>query len=212
MKSKLVFLIFSGMILLSGCDNNLENRGNNKENTGNTDIPVINEDVLKDELLLSFDDFLNDKDNLGFLLSIYNAVSEIEFNELLKQFPSNYSVLISNDTEEYNELLKKDGDFLNQKIYKITKASLDQYLKEKTGYTFNEFSKNGISSITYMEKYDSYYTCSLYEDIKIDTLSVEVNQNIYTIIYKNTKNNMKYKLNLTKVDGKYWFVSNIIEN
>jgi len=211
-KSKLTLILII-MILLSGCDNSLKNRGNNNKNNNNfIDEPIINDEVVKDEILLDFDEFLNNEENIGFVLSTYDIATEIEFNELLKQFPSNYKEEVLINSEEYNELLKKDGDFLNQKIYKLKQTSLNQYLKEKTGYSFDEFSKNGISNITYLEKYDSYYTYSSYEEVLIDTLSVEINQNIYTIIYKIPEKNMKYKLNLTKVDGKYWFVSNIIEN
>lgn len=202
MKKK-VLLVLSLLMIVTGCEKKLENRGIvvNKKT-------IEEEKIEKTEELLNYDSILNDKKNKGFLLSTYSTISEVNFKNLFIEFPEEYSSLLNKESIEYNNLINLHPEFKDKDIYKLTSTSMKKYIKDKTGYGYEEFEKNGLSQLVYMEAYDAYYTFLNYSDELIDTYKYEINGNFHYIWYKYNENT--YKVTLKEIDKKYYFNSNVI--
>ncbi len=212
MYRKISPIILGIMVLtLGGCNNTLKDRGN-IDIDNPIKIEENEEPIIKDEKLVAFDELLNNKENIGFVSSEYDVVTEIDFKNLLLEFPNEYAIELDNSSSEYGQLISNDNSFKDMKIYKLSASKLKTYLKEKTGFIYEEFSKNSLTQVTYMKEYNSYYTSSKFDEkLVIDTTSVSNEGNIYYVTYKNKLDGKKYKLKLAKVDDKYLFVSNISE-
>lgn len=194
------------IILLSGCTKELGYRGKPViQNNENND-----EQYEKTEEMISFEELLNDKENIGFLLSTYSSLDKIDFKELLIEFPKDYSSLLNTGTNEYKNLILSNPELEDKEVYKMTGANLKKYIKNKTGYALEDFEKNNISKLIYMEVYDAYYTDKKFGENLIEVYKVTNDDNIYNVYYKYDKN--KYKVTLKKVDQKYIFTSNIVNN
>ena len=157
-----------------------------------------------------FDSILNSKDYMGFLLSTYSSFDKIDFKELLIEFPKDYSTLLNHITTEYKNLIASYPELEDKEIYKMTSANLKKYIKNKTGYALDDFEKNNLSNLIYMDGYDAYYTTSKFEENLFDVYKVVQDENIYNVYYTYNKN--KYKVTMKKVDNKYIFTSNIVNN
>lgn len=211
MKNKYLVLITTIMLVLStGCEKKLENRNISKIKI---DEPKkeskIDEPIIKDETLKYYDELLNSKENIGFLLSTYSSIQKIDFKDLLIEFPSNYSSKLDAKSAEYSSVTKTNPK-LTGDIYKLTSSNLKNYIQTKTGYALEEFNKNNLSQVVYMEAYDAYYTNQTFLENAIDTYKVVNEDNIYYIYYRY--NNNKYKLIMKKVNNKYYFDSNLLNN
>ena len=194
------------IILLSGCTKELGYRGKPViQNNENND-----EQYEKTEEMISFEELLNNKENIGFLLSTYSSLDKIDFKELLIEFPKDYSSLLNTGTNEYKNLILSNPELEDKEVYKMTGANLKKYIKNKTGYALEDFEKNNISKLIYMEVYDAYYTDKKFGENLIEVYKVTNDDNIYNVYYKYDKN--KYKVTLKKVDQKYIFTSNIVNN
>lgn len=194
------------IILLSGCTKELGYRGKPViQNNENND-----EQYEKTEEMISFEELLNDKENIGFLLSTYSSLDKIDFKQLLIEFPKDYSSLLNTGTNEYKNLILSNPELEDKEVYKMTGANLKKYIKNKTGYALEDFEKNNISKLIYMEVYDAYYTDKKFGENLIEVYKVTNDDNIYNVYYKYDKN--KYKVTLKKVDQKYIFTSNIVNN
>lgn len=193
------------IILLSGCTKELGYRGKPV-----IDTKVEEEVIEKTEEMRQFDQVLNSKENIGFLLSTYSSFEKIDFKELLIEFPTNYSTILSHTTNEYKNLILSYPELTDKDIYKMTRANLKKYIKNKTGYAYEDFEKNNINGIAYMEVYDAYYTASKFGENLFDVYKVVVDDNVYNVYYKY--NNKKYKTTIKKVDKNYIFTANIVNN
>ena len=202
---KLILIIFC-LVLLPGCTKELKNRGTKPINKNEGKEEVIE----KTEEMKEFDEILNSKENIGFLLSTYSTFDKIDFKELLIEFPEDYSTTLNHVTTEYKSLILAYPELEDKDIKKMTKSSLKKYIKNKTGYALEDYEQNNLSSLIYMDGYDSYYTASTFGENLIDTYKVMQDDNIYTIYYKY--NNTRYKVVLKKVDKKYIFTSNVVNN
>lgn len=203
---KKLVAIFLCLMFLSGCTKELGYRGykpvNKKEE--------VEEEIEKTEEMIKFDEILNSKENIGFLLSTYSSFDKVDFKELFIEFPKNYSSTLGHSTTEYKNLIASNPDFTDKVIQKMTKSSLNKYLKDKTTYALDDYEQNNLSQLVYMEAYDTYYTYSKFGENLIDTYKIVQDDNIYTIYYKY--NGTKYKTIVKKVSNKYIFVSNILNN
>ena len=204
---KRIVVMITCVLLLSGCNKELEYRGTTKHKQQKIEDQIVE----KTEEMLYFDELLNSKENIGFLLSTYSSFDKIDFKELLIEFPEKYSTLLSSTTIEYNNLIKSYPELEGKEVYKMTSNNLKKYIKEKTKYALEDYEKNNLSQLIYMEAYDTYYTTSKFStDRLIDTYKVTSDSNIYNVYYKY--NNNRYKVTLKKVDNNYLFTSNIINN
>ena len=202
---KKIVVIFLCLIALTGCSRKLENRG-----TKVIKKETKEEVVEKTEEMIYFDELLNSKENIGFLLSTYSTFDKIDFEKLLIEFPVGYSDLLDHNKAEYKNLIINYPELTDKEIYKMTSNQLKKYIKNKTGYALEEYEKNNLSNMIYMEVYDTYYTISKFDENLIDVYKVVQDENIYNIYYNYNKN--KYKVVLKKVDNKYTFTSNIVNN
>lgn len=202
---KVVVFIFC-LLLLSGCTKELENRKTNKKKSQ----PIKEEVIEKTDEMKEFDELLNNKENIGFLLSTYSTFDKVDFKELLKEFPEEYSSILGHSTIEYKNLIAAYPNLADQEIRKMTKANLKKYIKNKTGYALEDYEQNNLSQLTYMEAYDTYYSTSKFSDNLIDTYKIVKDDNIYTVYYKY--NNIRYKTVFKKIDKKLVFTSNVINN
>ena len=202
---KILLMIFC-VVLLSGCTKELQNRGKKPINKNNEKEEVIE----KTEEMKEFDELFNSKENIGFLLSTYSTFDKIDFKELLTEFPEDYSTTLSHVTTEYKSLILAYPELKDKEIKKMTKSSLKKYIKNKTGYALEDYEQNNLSQLIYMDGYDSYYSASKFGENLIDTYKVVQDDNIYTIYYKY--NETRYKVVLKKIDKKYLFTSNVVNN
>ena len=204
---KRVLVMVLCVLVLSGCNKELGYRGTIKPK----EQKIEDQQIEKTEEMLYFDELLNSKENIGFLLSTYSSFDKIDFKELLIEFPEKYSVLLSPTTIEYNNLIKSYPELDGKEVHKMTSNNLKKYIKDKTKYALEDYEKNNLSQLIYMEAYDTYYTTSKFSEEKlIDTYKVTSDANIYNVYYKY--NNNRYKVTLKKVDNNYLFTSNIINN
>ena len=203
---KKIFVMLLCMLVLSGCNKELKNRGKQPRNIDNPKEEIIE----KTQEMKDFDEILNDKENKGFLLSTYSSFDKIDFKELFREFPSDYSTILSHSTTEYKNLISAYPELEDKEITKMTKSSMKKYLKNKTGYALEDYEQNNISGLIYMDAYETYYSVTKYDDELIDTYKVVQDDNIYSIYYKY--NSVRYKAVLKKVDNKYIFTSNIVNN
>ncbi len=202
MKKAVLFLLC--ILVLTGCNKELGYRG--KPNINNSKEEVIE----KTEEMKEFDTILNSKENMGFLLSTYSTFDKIDFKELLKEFPSDYSTILSHTTIEYKNLIASYPELEDKEIRKLTTSNLKKYIKNKTGYSLDEYEKNNLSSLIYMDGYDTYYSVTQFEDNLFDVYKVVQDENIYNVYYNYNKN--KYKVTMKKIDNKFLFTSNIVNN
>ena len=203
---RIVVMLFC-IVLLSGCTKELKNRGYKPSNVVEN---IENEVIEKTDEMKEFDEILNSKENIGFLLSTYSSFDRVDFKELFIEFPEDASSILGHSTTEYKNLIASNPDFTDKEIQKMTKANLKKYIKNRTSYALEDFEQNNLSQLTYMEAYDTYYTYSKFNENLIDTYKVSQDDNIYTISYKY--DNVKYKVVIKKVDNKYIFVSNVLNN
>lgn len=111
---------------------------------------------LTDKELQAFTDYINEGDNwgnYGFLLSVYDAPSDIDLNQVLYSGAGIAEKPLSE--EEAKEYLAVTGqEEIYTDVTRIGAEELDAFLLEKTGLTYAEM-KHPLEWV-YLEKYDIY--------------------------------------------------------
>lgn len=143
-----------------------------------------------------------------FLIEDYTDVREARLDEgiLYPYITQNGKSLTNNEELEYYGDINDGGD-----TYKIAKSKVEEFLKNNTGYTLDEF-KNGKdlgknSRIQYSEKDNLYYmsTAGALDTISGKLVSAEKDGNKYVLNYE------KSVLTLNKVENRYLVVSHTLK-
>lgn len=110
---------------------------------------------LKEEELRYFEQYLNQADNYGFLLSEYKTPEYLDLNEV---FYSGAGLEQSAMTgEERDAFLNAVGQTeIMTDMVRLDKKQIDAFLLDKTGLTLDQM-KTGLGWV-YLPQYDRYYT------------------------------------------------------
>lgn len=106
--------------------------------------------------LAYFTDYFKDNQNNGFLLSSYSKVTDIDMKQLFYTgagIAADRSSIPKEEQDAYLTATKQKelwGDLL-----KLTAKQLNDFLKEKTGLSYSDFTQE--LTWTYIDQYDAYY-------------------------------------------------------
>lgn len=109
---------------------------------------------LTEEELQQFTDYVNQNENYGFLLSVYDTPADIVLDEL---FYSGAGMTTERaDDAEIEAYLEETG---NEELYTdlthLTSLQIDTFLQEKTGLSYSQM--NHPLTWVYLPRYDTYY-------------------------------------------------------
>jgi len=158
--------------------------------------------------LKELETYIINNDLEHFLIEDYEDVREARLDEgiLYPFITQNGKSLSENEEIEYYGKVLNSGN-----AYKIDKSKVEEFLKNNTGYTLDEF-KNGKdlgkkTRIRYSEKDNLYYmsTAGAIDTISGKLVSAEKDGNKYTLNYE------KSVLTLNKVENTYLVVSHILK-
>lgn len=109
---------------------------------------------LTEEELQQFSDYVNQNENYGFLLSVYDTPADIVLDELFYSGAGMDTERV--DDEEIAAYLKETGDEeLYTGLTRLTGLQIDTFLQEKTGISYSQM-KHPLTWI-YLPEYDAYY-------------------------------------------------------
>lgn len=109
---------------------------------------------LTKEELQRFTDYVNQNENYGFLMSVYDTPADIVLDELFYSGAGMDTERV--DDEEIAAYLKETGDEeLYTDLTRLTGLQIDTFLQEKTGLSYNQM--NRPLTWIYLPKYDAYY-------------------------------------------------------
>lgn len=109
---------------------------------------------LTEEELQQFSDYVNQNENYGFLLSVYDTPTDIVLDELFYSGAGMDTERV--DDEEIAAYLKETGDEeLYTGLTRLTGLQIDTFLQEKTGISYSQM-KHPLTWI-YLPEYDAYY-------------------------------------------------------
>lgn len=166
---------------------------------------------LKEEELRYFEQYLNQADNYGFLLSEYKTPEYLNLNEV---FYSGAGLEQSAMTgEERDAFLNAVGqtDIMTDMV-RLDKKQIDAFLLDKTGLTLDQM-KTGLGWV-YLPQYDRYYT--QHGDTNIRSFFCpkgEADGNLYRIWCLSdgyTQFSQECMVTLKKESSGYQFLSNEI--
>ena len=166
---------------------------------------------LKEEELRYFEQYLNQADNYGFLLSEYKTPEYLDLNEV---FYSGAGLEQSAMTgEERDALLNAVGQTeIMTDMVRLDKKQIDAFLLDKTGLTLDQM-KTGLGWV-YLPQYDRYYT--QHGDTNIRSFFCpkgEADGNLYRIWCLSdgyTQFSQECMVTLKKESSGYQFLSNEI--
>lgn len=121
------------------------------------DIPIkANESgrALTAEELQLFDEFLQERCNYGFLLSVYDTPADANLNEIFYNGLGADQEGITED--EIQAYMDETGDEVFTDFNKITATQLNDFLLERTGLSYDQM--NTRLGWTYLPEYDAYYS------------------------------------------------------
>lgn len=109
---------------------------------------------LTEEELQQFSDYVNQSENYGFLMSVYDTPADIDLDELFYSGAGMDTERV--DDEEIAAYLKETGDEeLYTGLTRLTGLQIDTFLQEKTGLSYSQM-KHPLTWI-YLPEYDAYY-------------------------------------------------------
>ena len=166
---------------------------------------------LKEEELRYFEQYLNQADNYGFLLSEYKTPEYLDLNEV---FYSGAGLEQSAMTgEERDAFLNAVGQTeIMTDMVRLDKKQIDAFLLDKTGLTLDQM-KTGLGWV-YLPQYDRYYT--QHGDTNIRSFFCpkgEADGNLYSIWCLSdgyTQFSQECMVTLKKESSGYQFLSNEI--
>ena len=166
---------------------------------------------LKEEELRYFEQYLNQADNYGFLLSEYKTPEYLDLNEV---FYSGAGLEQSAMTgEERDAFLNAVGQTeIMTDMVRLDKKQIDAFLLDKTGLTLDQM-KTGLGWV-YLPQYDRYYT--QHGDTNIRSFFCpkgEADGNLYRIWCLSdgyTQFSQECMVTLKKESSGYQFLSNEI--
>ena len=166
---------------------------------------------LKEEELRYFEQYLNQADNYGFLLSEYKTPEYLDLNEV---FYSGAGLEQSAMTgEERDAFLNAVGQTeIMTDMVRLDKKQIDAFLLDKTGLTLDQM-KSGLGWV-YLPQYDRYYT--QHGDTNIRSFFCpkgEADGNLYRIWCLSdgyTQFSQECMVTLKKESSGYQFLSNEI--
>ena len=166
---------------------------------------------LKEEELRYFEQYLNQADNYGFLLSEYKTPEYLDLNEV---FYSGAGLEQSGMTgEERDAFLNAVGQTeIMTDMVRLDKKQIDAFLLDKTGLTLDQM-KTGLGWV-YLPQYDRYYT--QHGDTNIRSFFCpkgEADGNLYRIWCLSdgyTQFSQECMVTLKKESSGYQFLSNEI--
>lgn len=137
--------------------------GKGTEETGN---PGTLRQLTAEELQ-AFTDYINEKENYGFLLSVYDTPAEVDLDQVFYSGAGIAAAPLSE--EEAQEYLAVTGqEEIYTDVTRIEAAKLDEFLLEKTGLTYAEM-KRPLDGWAYLAKYDIY--CMEHGDTNYQTFT-----------------------------------------
>lgn len=109
---------------------------------------------LTEQELQQFSDYVNQNENYGFLMSVYDTPADIDLDEL---FYSGAGIETERaDDEEIAAYLKETGyEELYTDFTHLTSLQIDTFLQEKTGLSYSQM--NHPLTWVYLPEYDTYY-------------------------------------------------------
>lgn len=167
------------------------------------------------EELQFFDEFVQNGDNYGFLLSVYDTPADADLNEICYNGLGMAQSEITKEEEQ--AYLNAIGESeLYTDFNRITTKQLDKFLLEKTGLSYAQM--NTRLGWTYLSEYDAYYSqhgdtnYQIRECVKGYTAD-EKTFVLRTAAYDfgaepNGYHEMEYELTLEKYGDTYQFKSN----
>lgn len=109
---------------------------------------------LTEEELQQFTDYVNQNENYGFLLSVYDTPADIVLDELFYSGAGMATERV--DDEEIEAYLKETGyEELYTGLTHLTSLQIDTFLQEKTGLSYSQM--NHPLTWIYLPEYDTYY-------------------------------------------------------
>jgi hypothetical protein len=118
------------------------------------------EDVMPRELteseLTAYSEYLSGRDSYGFLLSSYEDVKDVDLGQV---FYSGAGLSEQPNEEEKEAYLEEmNQEELYTDLFYVSAEKADDLLREKTGYSLEEFQEDGNDmQMVYLEAYDAYF-------------------------------------------------------
>lgn len=162
---------------------------------------------LTKEELKEFEDYFNDFENNGFLVTEYAKPEEVDINYVL------YSNSIAEDLsaeemDEYSNMMgwASELDGPPTQCFKYKKEDINELLKNKMNISLDDLEIK--LEYSYISKYDAYFDIhgdTIY--MPVEVISGEINnEGLYIIKY--TMNEEEKTVTMKKVEDNYLFVSN----
>lgn len=109
---------------------------------------------LTEEELQQFADYVNQNENYGFLMSVYDTPADIVLDELFYSGAGMATERV--DDEEIAAYLEETGyEELYTGLTHLTSLQIDTFLQEKTGFSYSQM--NHPLTWIYLPEYDTYY-------------------------------------------------------
>lgn len=146
MKRQLLLAIALTALLATGCgtadtvQRETEKEWENAEPGASQEESISEERALSPEELRRFTNFVNDRENNGFLLSQYAGPKEADLEQVLYDGAGMENAPL---TEEERSAYLKEGNMIETDITNLSGTQIDAFLQKKLGITLTE-SQNGL--------------------------------------------------------------------
>lgn len=209
------------MLLLGGCSNNFSEKIKNlipkedekkeEEETNHLEETKEVHNVereLSAEELREFTDWVNQKENNGFLLSEYTKPEEVNLNEVFYNGAGIEEEPLSK--EEEKAYVSKVGA-IETDITKLTSAQIEEFLQKKMGISFQEV-ENSLDWL-YLEEFDSYISQhgDTNQTVFFCTDGSQLEDNYFELHCRSENDYIHSILTLKKAEDSYLIVSNQYE-
>ena len=173
---------------------------------------------ITDSELQAIEDFINEKENNGFVShNYYSNPQEIDMGNVW-YIGADIGIRSRDWAENEQELQDVLAAWGRDQIYtggmKTKRKEMEDLLFRKTGTHF-DLKNAKIWGLTYVEKYDAFYSWvsdSNYEEFDLSGGIVQENgvDTLYSVFYKEPwYEDYEVKITLRKVEGGYQFISSI---
>ncbi len=190
-----------------------ENTSMEEEKTHSSDEEEVKQVENKIEEIPEITNFLNDKENNGFILSVYKEPKEIEPYYIFAR--QEYAVKDDAIIKQYENLTNTE---LTASLYRVSIDKAIEVISNKTGVDFSkeDIRDMMVQSFQYLPLEDSYYTRSsndLYAKVKCTKIEEVGDRRVVTYEPEGKNGNyVKGVVTLKRDDSKdkWLFVSNKI--
>ena len=164
-KKAVLFLCLAFSVGIMGCGTKEENQTTN-QNAENVEknTQALEEDTSQEEEqnaraltnaeIAFFTEYIQEFENYGFLLSVYDSADKVNLDEVLYSGAGISGAATTEQLQEYFDISNQEEVHTNLLV--LEGEQINSYLLEKTGFELKDM-KNPLQWWTYSEKLDTYY-------------------------------------------------------